>query len=70
MTHLSNKNLFRINDLPFLAAGVASFGRTHDQKNSFRINKMPQMARMTHQKCRGGDSSTIRRKKESEKECK
>ena len=70
MTRLSNKKANRINHLPFLASRAASFGKAHDQKNSFRINKMPQMARMTRQKCHGGDSGTRRRKKESEKECK
>ena len=43
---------------------MASFGKRFGKKKSFKINEMPRMARMTHQKWQGGDSSKQERKKQ------
>ena len=70
MAHLTIKNPFKNQGLAIFVALMASFGKRFGKKKANKINKMPQMARMTHQKWRGGDSSKQKKKKEGERECK
>ena len=67
MTHLTNKNPFKNQELAILMAGGASFGKRFGKKKSFKTNEMPLMTQIVGQKWQAVDFGKVMGKRGSEK---